>query len=58
MAGLFWWPIGIAAAIGVILYFLGAIIFHLRVHDKQLAPATVLLLAGVTALVLRAATTG
>jgi hypothetical protein len=53
VAGLFWWPIGIAAAVGVILYFLGAIIAHLRVRDMTFAPAFVVLLVAVAALVLR-----
>jgi hypothetical protein len=54
VAGLFWWPIGVAASAGVILYFLGAVAAHLRVHDKRLEGATVLLLVAVAALVLRA----
>jgi hypothetical protein len=54
--GLFWWPIGIAAAIGVILYFVGAVGSHLRVKDKNFAPALVLLVAAVAALVLRCLT--
>ena len=58
VAGLFWWPIGVAAAIGVILYFLGATIAHVRVHDKNLAPVTVLLLVAIATLILRATTTG
>ncbi|ASR01761.1 DoxX family protein [Gordonia rubripertincta] len=54
IAGLFWWPIGVAAAIGVILYFLGAVISHLRVKDvKGSAPAAALALVAVAALVLR-----
>jgi uncharacterized membrane protein YphA (DoxX/SURF4 family) len=52
--GLFWWPIGLAAAVGVILYFIGALGAHLRVKDKNFAGALVLLLAAVAALVLRA----
>jgi uncharacterized membrane protein YphA (DoxX/SURF4 family) len=57
VAGLFWWPIGVAAAAGVILYFLGAVGAHLRVRDLNFAPALVLLMAGVAALVLRVLTT-
>src|SRR5258708_38709799 len=57
VAGLFWWPIGVAAAAGVILYFLGAIGAHFRVRDHNFTPALVLLLAAVSALVLRARTT-
>jgi uncharacterized membrane protein YphA (DoxX/SURF4 family) len=57
VAGLFWWPIGIAAAIGVTLYFLGAVSAHLRVGHKYPVPALVMLLLAVAALVLRAAST-
>jgi uncharacterized membrane protein YphA (DoxX/SURF4 family) len=57
VAGLFWWPIGVAAAVGVVLYFLGAIGAHLRVKDKSFAPALVMLLVAVAVLVLRASTT-
>ncbi|NIZ89660.1 DoxX family protein [Kineococcus rubinsiae] len=53
IAGLFWAPIGIAAAIGVILYFVGAVIAHVRAHDSAIAPPAVLALVAVAALVLR-----
>jgi uncharacterized membrane protein len=54
VVGIFWWPIGVAAAIGVIVYFAGAIVAHLRVSDtKGLGAPVVLLLVGVAALVLR-----
>ena len=55
VVGLFWWPIGAAAAIGVILYFLGAVASHVRVRDPQYPPALALMLAGVAALALRLA---
>lgn len=55
VAGLFWWPIGVAAAIGVVLYFAGAIGSHLRVRDMQFAPAVVLLVVAAASLVLRLA---
>lgn len=49
IVGFFWWPIGVAAAVGVVLYFVGAVIAHLRVKDvKNVAPAAVL---GVLAVV-------
>jgi len=51
--GLFWPPLGIAAAGGVIAYFLGATGAHLRVHDWQIAIPVVLLAAGMAALILR-----
>jgi uncharacterized membrane protein YphA (DoxX/SURF4 family) len=54
--GLFWWPIGIAAAIGVVLYFVFAVAAHLRVRQFDLqAPGGVLVLA-IAVLVLRALT--
>jgi hypothetical protein len=57
IGGLFWWPIGVAAAIGVILYFLLAVGAHLRVRDvKNVGPAGFLLVLAVVALVLRLAT--
>jgi uncharacterized membrane protein YphA (DoxX/SURF4 family) len=48
--------LGAAAAIGVILYFVGAITYHVRAHDKELAAPAVLMLVAVAALVLRLAT--
>jgi hypothetical protein len=56
VGGLFWWPIGIAAAIGVIIYFVLAVSAHVRVKDKNFAPAVFLLVLGVAALILRLAT--
>lgn len=55
--GLWWAPIGVAAAVGVVGYFLMAIGFHLRARDaKNLpTPATFLALA-LAALLLRLAT--
>ncbi len=55
--GLWWAPLGIAAAIGAILYFVGAILAHLRVRDvKGLASPVLPLLLAVATLVLRLAT--
>jgi hypothetical protein len=51
-AGLFWWPLGAAAAVGSALYFVGAVVTHLRARDYVIAPAAVLLLASVAALAL------
>lgn len=45
--------IGAAAAVGVVLYFIGAVIAHLRVRDYTFAPAAVLAVLAVAALVLR-----
>lgn len=44
--------IGEAAAMGLFMYFVGAIIFHLRAHDYSIGPATAFLLLTVAALVL------
>lgn len=53
IVGLYWWPIGLAAAIGVVLYFVGAVIAHLRVNDaKNVAPAAVLGVVAVAELLL------
>ncbi|WP_338700007.1 DoxX family protein [Streptomyces sp. Q6] len=57
IAGLWWGPVGIAAAIGLTFYFAGAVAFHLRVGDRKGAsPAAVLAMASVALIVLRAAT--
>ncbi|MFE2169208.1 DoxX family protein [Streptomyces sp. NPDC059447] len=53
VAGLWVTPLGVAAAIGVTLYFIGAVIAHLRVKDYELAPAAVLTLVAAAALTLR-----
>ena len=45
-------PIGTAAAIGLILYFVGAIITHLRVRDYSIGPPAAFLLLAVAALAL------
>ncbi|NGN92452.1 DoxX family protein [Nocardioides sp. KC13] len=51
--GLFWWPLGVAAAIGTTLYFIGAVIAHVRVRDKAIAPAAVLAVVSVAIIALR-----
>jgi hypothetical protein len=48
--------IGTAAAIGLILFFIGAVITHVRARDYSLGPATFFLLLAVGALTLRWAT--
>jgi flagellar biosynthesis protein FliQ len=47
--------IGVAAAIGLVVFFIGAIITHARAHDYSFGPAMVFLLLAVAALVLRLA---
>ncbi|MEU1254104.1 DoxX family protein [Streptomyces chartreusis] len=50
-------PLGIAAAIGVVLFFIGAVISHLRVRDVKAVPVPfVLVLASAAPLVLGLAT--
>ncbi|MFD3542511.1 DoxX family protein [Streptomyces sp. NPDC058662] len=55
IAGLWIAPLGVAAAVGVTLYFIGAVISHLRVKDYELAPAAVLAVLAAAAVVLRVA---
>lgn len=47
--------IGIAAAVGLVAYFVGAVITHLRARDDQFVPPAVLALVALVALVLRIA---
>lgn len=54
VAGIWWAPIGVAAAIGVVLYFVGAVGYHLRQRDYQITPPVSLLLIAVAAAVTRA----
>lgn len=56
IAGLFWWPIGVAAAIGVARYFVGAVLAHVRKRDPGFVPPSVILVVAVGALVLRLVT--
>ncbi|MFF8884052.1 DoxX family protein [Streptomyces flaveolus] len=53
VVGIFWRPLGIAAAIGLVLYLLGAAVSHLRVKDnKAVGGPLVLALVAAAALVL------
>jgi hypothetical protein len=54
LVGIWWTPIGIAAAAGLSLYVLGAVLAHLRAKApaKEALPALVLLLVAVATLVL------
>lgn len=55
-----WWPyLGVAAGIGLVVYFVGAVVSHLRVGDvKGVGPAAFLLVVAVGALALRVLTLG
>lgn len=49
-------PLGIAAGVGLVLYFVGAVGTHLRKGDKNIAPPAMLALFSVAAVVLRIVT--
>lgn len=53
LLGLVWWPLGAAAATGVVAYFIGATLAHVRVRDYKLAGPLALLLLATAALVVR-----
>jgi hypothetical protein len=44
VVGMWWFPLGVAAGVGLVLYFVGAIVSHLRVGDfKGIGPAAFML---------------
>jgi hypothetical protein len=53
-----WLPwAGLAAGVGLVIYFVGAVVFHLRVRDiKGIGPAVFMLMAAAGALALRVLT--
>ena len=52
--GIRWPPLGVAAGIGLVLYFVGEIVSHLRVGDvKGIGPAAFMLAVAAGALALR-----
>ncbi len=54
ITGLFWEPMGVAAALGVVCYFVLAVAAHIRFHDEQHLPTPlVILLLAAAVLVLR-----
>lgn len=55
LVGLRFAGLGIAAAIGLVAYFVGAVITHLRAKDKNIAPPAMFAVLSVAALVLRIA---
>ena len=54
LVGIWIKPIGVAAAFGITLYFVGALLAHLRIKDKfsKMFPALFLLLISVATLIL------
>jgi len=57
LLGFLWPPLGMAAGIGLVLYFLGATISHLRVGDvKGIGAAAFLLVLAAAAVALRVLT--
>lgn len=56
IVGLWWGPLGIAAAVCLTLYFAGAVASHLRVGDRKgTAPAAVLAIVALALIALRTA---
>jgi uncharacterized membrane protein YphA (DoxX/SURF4 family) len=56
--GLWYPPLGTAAALGVVLYFVGAVSAHLRKSDfKGVPTAAIMLVAATTALLLQVTST-
>jgi hypothetical protein len=57
LIGLWYAPLGIAAAAGLVLYFIGAVITHLRARDFKGAPTpAVVLISPIVLLILRIVT--
>ena len=54
LTGIVWPPLGLAASVGLVVYFVGAMVGHLRVGDiKGLGPAAFMLFLSGACLVLR-----
>jgi uncharacterized membrane protein YphA (DoxX/SURF4 family) len=54
LLGIWWPPLGVAASIGLVIYFVGASVSHLRVGDiKGIGPAAFILVVAAAALALR-----
>jgi hypothetical protein len=55
--GIWWVPLGMAAGVGLVLYFAGAVVSHLRVGDaKGTGPAAFMLAFAAAALAMRIVT--
>jgi hypothetical protein len=55
LGGIAWRPLGIAAGVGVVLYFVGAVISHVRAKDPAWQSPAFLALVGAAATALAAA---
>ena len=54
VAGIWWPPLGIAAGVGLVVYFVGAVVSHLRVGDAAgIGPAVFVLALSAAALTTR-----
>jgi hypothetical protein len=53
VAGIWWLALGVAAGIGLVLYFVGAVVSHVRVGDKAIGPAVFMLVLAAGALAVR-----
>ena len=54
VAGIWWPPLGVAAGVGLVIYFVGAVVSHLRVGDAAgIGPAMFVLALSAAALVTR-----
>lgn len=57
VAGIWWPALGVAAGVGLILYFVGAIVSHLRVGDVGgIGPAAFMLVLSAAACIMRVLT--
>jgi hypothetical protein len=52
IAGAFWAPIGLAATIGVVAYFVLAVTAHVRFHDERNLPTPLAILMLATAVLI------
>ena len=55
IVGLFWWPVGVAASVGLVIYFVVALGAHARVGDREISGAAMMLALSGGALALRIA---
>ncbi|MFJ1707442.1 DoxX family protein [Kitasatospora sp. NPDC088346] len=58
LAGLWFTPFAIAAATGLVLYFIGAVVAHVRVGDREMQGAIAFLALSAATLALLAVTAG